>query len=278
MSRIGYATSRDGFHIDYRADEPVFCDTACEQCGNGASPGGAEDPRATLVGDLLVMFYVAYDGRNPPFLAMTSIAKNEFLARRWSAWAKPQAMSQPGLIGKPGVVFPEKINGKYCIMHRVFPHIEIDYRDSLDFESLERDHFKVDAHFTACPPGWESWKTGVGAPPIRTSEGWLLIYASVDHRSARDYGIGAMLLDLDDPSKVIVRTRAPVLEPHEWYETAGFKPFMAFPCGAVVKKPNPDSRDENEHTLTVYYGAAGNYVAAAKQNLGDFLEQLLAQA
>jgi beta-1,2-mannobiose phosphorylase / 1,2-beta-oligomannan phosphorylase len=117
---------------------------------------------------------------------------------------------------------------------------------------------------------WDGGKIGTGAPPIRTKDGWLLIYYGTpyDYVQKPDaynpYLIGAMLLDLDDPTKVLYRSKLPILGPTEDYENNGFKAGVVFPCGAVVM---------NE-TLFVYYGGADSYVCVATANLADFLKKL----
>lgn len=271
ISRIGYASSQDGFQIDYREPTPVFEDLGLEHrsqagsihtpYGSGGSLGGAEDPRATLLEGRVYLFYVAYDGFNPPYLALTSISEEDFLERRWN-WAQPKTVSAAGIIDKSGVLFPEKINGKYVIMHRIFPDIQLDYRDTLEFTS--DDPLRTDARIPASEKGWDSRKIGAGAPPIKTKDGWLLIYYGVDDQDGSCYKIGAMLLDLEEPSKVLYRSKSPILEPKAWYETSGFKPGILYPCGAVLKGED----------LIVYYGAADNYVGAAKVPLEDFLNQI----
>src|SRR5690606_21266786 len=111
---------------------------------------------------------------------------------------------------------------------------------------------------------WDSRKAGAGPPPIKTKDGWLLIYHAVDDRDDRQYKIGAMLLDLEDPTKVLYRSNMPILHPTEWYENEGFKAGVAYPCGAVVV---------DDH-LYVYYGGADSYVCVAARNLEEFLEEL----
>jgi predicted GH43/DUF377 family glycosyl hydrolase len=149
-------------------------------------------------------------------------------------------------------------------MHRIFPHIQIDYVDDLDFDGSrwleEKDRIP------ALENTWDSRKIGAGAPPLKTSEGWLLIYYGVDDRDDRQYKMGAMLLDLDNPAKVLYRSSTPILEPEDWYENSGFKPGIVYPCGAVILN------DE----LLVYYGGADCVVCVAKRNLNSFIQALKA--
>jgi predicted GH43/DUF377 family glycosyl hydrolase len=152
------------------------------------------------------------------------------------------------------------------ILHRVFPDILIDFRDSLDFAADEY----LAGEFVIAPRlrGWDSRKVGAGPPPIRTDEGWLLVYHAVDDRDDSRYKIGAMLLDLENPTKVRFRSRRPILEPEMWYENEGHRFGVVYPCGAVVL-----GRD-----LIVYYGGADRVVCAARAELGTFLEELARSA
>ena len=78
-------------------------------------------------------------------------------------------------------------------------------------------------------------KMGAGAPPLKTNHGWLLIYYGVDEKDASKYKMGAMLLDLNDPTKVLHRSSHPIIEPSDWYENEGHKAGIVYPCGALVK-------------------------------------------
>jgi predicted GH43/DUF377 family glycosyl hydrolase len=267
VSRIGHATSANGVTIDSRDEIPAFQDAALTtntqfavDYGSGGSVGGAEDPRATLLDGIVYMFFVAYDGASPPRLALTTISKDAFLGRRWNEWSSTKTVSPPGVVDKSGTLFPEKIKGKFVVMHRIFPDIQLDYRDDLDFSS-SGDYLQTLARIPASESGWDSRKIGAGAPPIKTAAGWILIYYGVDDADAREYKVGAMLLDLEDPARVLFRCSSPILEPRAWYEQSGFKAGILYPCGAVVKGPD----------LLVYYGAADNFVAVAKVNLAVFL-------
>ncbi len=111
---------------------------------------------------------------------------------------------------------------------------------------------------------WDSAKIGIGAPPIKTDEGWLLIYQAVGYHDSSKYKAGAMLLDLNNPAKVLYRCSSPLLEPTESYENEGHKAGVIYPCGAVIK--NDD--------LLVYYGGADTVSCVAHANIHEFLYQL----
>ncbi|MBP9691290.1 hypothetical protein KBD81_04400 [Candidatus Woesebacteria bacterium] len=272
VSVVGYARSRDGVTIDHRAGEPVFApqegfetnlsNTVNYDFMSGGSYGGCEDPRITKIDDRVYMTYVAFDGYSPPRLAMTSIHIDDFLAERWN-WEKPVLISKPGVVDKSGCLLPEKINGKYVIFHRVFPNIQIDFVDDLNFDG-ETNFLKGEYEIKIRPDKWDSRKIGAGAPPLRTKDGWLLIYYGVDDRDDSKYLVGAMLLDINDPTKVLYRTDHPIIEPVEAYENVGFKPGIVYPCGAVIIKDQ----------LLVYYGGADSHVCVAGAKIDEFLDTL----
>jgi len=274
ISRIGYAMSENGIDIHERSSEPVFTfyskfndsegvyPYSYLQYTSGGSWNGSEDPRVTKLGDTVYMLFVAFDGWNFPRLAMTSIKLADFLAKRWK-WGGVKVISPPGVIDKSGCMFPEKISGKYVIMHRIFPNILIDYVDSLDFKGGQ--YLKGQYSIKVRKGHWDSRKIGAGAPPIRTEYGWLLIYYGVDDKNDSQYKIGAMLLDLERPEKVLYRSDQPILEPIEWYENEGNKAGVIYPCGAVVIKGN----------IFVYYGGADTVVCVATANLKQFLFSLM---
>jgi beta-1,2-mannobiose phosphorylase / 1,2-beta-oligomannan phosphorylase len=275
VSVLGYASSGDGINVDERLNEPAYIPTADfewrggnggygvnDKYVSGGGYGGCEDPRLTKIGDRIYMTYIAFDGWSPPRVALTSIKVEDFLAHRW-LWERPVLITRPGEVNKNCVIFPRKIRDKYVIIHRVFPDILLDYVDDLDFDGtkfLQGQH-KIKHR----PKGWDSRKLGAGAPPIETPEGWLLIYQAVDERDAGRYKIGAMLLDLEHPEKVIARPEVPVLEPNDWYENQGFKAGVAYPCGAVVIGDN----------LHVYYGGADSVVCVASVDLKHFLSEMI---
>lgn len=275
VSRIGYAISENGVDIEERLSKPIFTYHSeftkresvsmpdwYHNYSSGGSWNGSEDPRITKIDDKIYMCFVAFDGYNEPSIAITHIKLKDFLNRKWK-WAGVKIISKPGIIDKSACVFPEKIKGKYVIMHRIFPNILIDFVDSLDFKPGE--HLKGEYQIKIRKDKWDSRKIGAGAPPIKTKHGWLLIYYAVDDKDDSKYKTGAMLLDLNDPTKVLYRTDEPILEPVEWYENNGHKFGVIYPCGAVVVKGK----------LIIYYGGADSYVCAATAKLETFLKELM---
>lgn len=272
-SILGYANSTNGTHITERTNHPAYIPhqafekkqkgkTINQQYMSGGGCEGCEDPRLTRIGDIVYMTYVAFNGYSPPRIALTSIKLEDFLAKRW-LWEKPILISPPGIIDKSACILPEKINNKYVIFHRIFPNILIDFVDDLEFDKGKylKGEYKIEPR---SPMWWDSRKIGVGAPPLKTDRGWLLIYQAVDDKDSGHYKVGAMLLDLKDPTKVLYRSRYPIIEPNQWYENDGFKVGVVYPCGAVIIK----------NQLFVYYGGSDSYVCVATTNLDKFLQQL----
>ncbi|MDD5502809.1 MAG: hypothetical protein PHH26_05015, partial [Candidatus Thermoplasmatota archaeon] len=255
VSVFGYASSTDGIHFEERLEKPIYVPTQPFETGgniyschaefmSGGGYGGCEDPRITKIGDRIYMTYVAFDGSNPPRVALTSIKVDDFLSKKWN-WKKPVLISPPGTVDKNACIFPEKIKDKYVVFHRIFPNILIDFVDDLEFDGNR--YLKGEYAIKPTENGWDSRKIGVGPPPIKTKDGWLVIYQAVGDKDPHyRYKIGAMLLDARDPTKVLFRTKEPILEPSERYEMEGFKPGVTYPCGAVVIGGD----------LHVYYGSA----------------------
>lgn len=271
-SVIGYGRSLDGVSLAYRSSSPSFVPknfvkldkVKLSSFVSGGGYGGCEDPRITRIDDRIYMTYVAFDGASAPRVALTSIAEEDFFANDWK-WTEPVMISRPGVVNKNAVIFPEKVRGKYVIMHRVFPNILIDYLDDLNFDRTK--FLRGDAVIKPRPLFWDSRKIGAGPPPIKTDKGWLLIYHGVGDQDAGRYKVGAMLLETENPEKVIARSYLPILTPEHPLENEGHKAGVVYPCGAVIRKKE----------LIVYYGGADTVTLAAKANSDDFVADLMSQ-
>ncbi len=271
ISRLGYAVSEDGFKIDERLSQPVYEHPLTSNSyfnpfsfASGGSFGGCEDPRPVRVNqeDTIYMTYTACD--QGLRVGLTSIKVKDFLNKKWQ-WKRPALISPPGQTHKNWVLFPEKIKDRYAILHSLNPQISIDFFDTLNFngktyinscyeEKPKGDHWK-----------WENYRVrGVGPPPIKTREGWLIFYHAQDQREPHKFKVGAMLLDLKEPTKVLCCFKEPILEPSELYENNGFKPSVVYVSGAVVKNNN----------LLIYYGSADSYVRVASADFEEFLGAL----
>ena len=266
-SVLGYASSSDGFTFEERLDEPIYLPR------EDFEKKGCEDPRLTKLDDTLYMCYTAYDGKNEPRVALTSIALSDFLAKRWE-WTRPVLISPPGVGDKDAAIFPKKVKGKYAILHRVGTSIWLDLVDSLSLEEgrcIFEEGTCIKGTIIMSPrqekPPAE--KIGIAAPPIETESGWLLLYHIVSKKDDKlYYYVSAVLLDMDDPTRVIARRKTPLLEPEMPYEKEGQVANVVFPCGAVVINDR----------LFVYYGGADKVIGVATVTLSELLEGLLLQA
>ncbi|MEK9175002.1 MAG: hypothetical protein AAB795_00245 [Patescibacteria group bacterium] len=281
LSRVGYAASDNGSDIYDRLPYPVYEHLSQQQSFppkadqplsnnifsylSGGSWGGAEDPRIVRVDEENVL-YMTYTICNGDLrVVLTSIKVEDFLNKKWK-WKSPVIISPPGELHKNWVIFPNKINGKYAILLSVVPEVEVAYFDNLDFDGTTfinsmRGFGPLKNNFSKnC---WDKWIRGVGPVPIKTKYGWLIFYHAIDNDWSK-YKVGAMLLDLENPTKILYRSKKPVLEPDQLYENNGFKGGVVYASGAVVKNGN----------LLVYYGSADNYICVASANLDKFLEEL----
>jgi len=271
ISRIGYAASEGGFGVEERLDYPVYqhpvapSEFTVYSYASGGGFGGVEDPRIVRVDGEQVL-YMTYTACSEGLrVGLTSISIESFLSKRWD-WTTPRLISPPGEVHKNWVIFPEKIHSKYAILHSLSPQILISYLDSLDFKpGSYLTSYHDGGNGTGKKDFWDSVIRGAGAPSIKTELGWLLFYHAIDLREPNKYKIGAILLDLEDPRRVICCSAAPVLEPDMVYENSGFKPGVVYLSGAVVK----------DGVLLVYYGASDNYVCVASCGLEEFLRTLM---
>jgi len=263
-SVLGYAVSKDGVHIDERLTEPIYVPReSFEQKLTPGGNSGCEDPRLIKIGNKIYMFYTAFDGKNPPRVALTWIKASDFLKRKWD-WAKPTLISPPDFDNKNTCVFPEKFNGKYLIIHRIGEDIDFAFSPTLEI----KENAWLDEHrwITLRKGMWDSKKIGLAAPPIKTKDGWILFYHGVSEED-RFYRVGAVLLDLKNPTKIIARSDEPLLEPDMPYEKEGQVPNVVFPCGAVLIG----------ETIFVYYGGGDTTVGVATINVNDLIRYLKAR-
>ena len=176
------------------------------------------------------MTYTACDGGLR--VGLTSIKTKDFVEGKWK-WTPPKLISPPGEVHKNWVIFPEKIKGKYAILHSINPKISIDYLDDLKFEN--------NIPIKSCHGGktrrkyWDTWVRGVGPLPIKTKEGWLVLYHAIDKKDPDRYKVGVLLLDLNNPTKVLCRSKEPILEPDKPYENNGSKAGVVYASGAIIK-------------------------------------------
>jgi len=263
ISRFGYAISEDGFNLNERLDYPVYehpiIPTSCPY-GSGGSLGGAEDPRIVRVKgeDKLYVTYNLFSNEGIR-VCLTSINVKDFLNRRWN-WSKGVPISPPREVHKNWVIFPEKIGGKYALLHSLTPRVSIEYLDSLNFDG--REFIKSQYVRADYPLDWEAVIKGVGPSPLKTDYGWIVFYHGLPKSNPELYCIGVMLLDLEEPTKIVAKAKKPVIIPEG---LKGVKPNVVYTNGAVIK----------EDYIIVYYGAADTCVHVAYAKLEEFVENLI---
>lgn len=280
---LGLATSSDGFNFERVGDQPVLSPSV-----DGFDAGCIEDPRIIKLGD---WYYVTYAARPfppgeywlgekrrflPPTLgedAPWTLRTNQTstglaLTQDFQTWVRAGRLTHPSVDDRDVILFPEKVNGQYVLLHRPmnwtgpeygteYPAMWIAFSDDLLVWQQSKLLAKAELP-------WENRKIGGNTPPIKTEAGWVHLYHAVG--ADRHYRLGAFLLDLDDPSKILGRTTDWLLQPEEWYELEGFYPGVCFPCGNVVL----------DGTLFVYYGGADKYVGVATCPLAELVDYLLA--
>ncbi|MDO8518307.1 MAG: hypothetical protein Q7S26_03395 [bacterium] len=262
-STIGYAATKNGIKIIGRDTTPAYTPKEEFEQKKGPPQGnsGCEDPRLTVLDDTLYMAYTVFDGVHPARAALTSISCKDFLAKKWSTWAKPVLTTPDAFDDKDMCLMPEKIGGQYMLLHRISPQLCADFLDTLDFT---KNRINRCIEIMGPRPGcWDSEKIGIAGPPIKTDRGWLLIYHGVSKSTT--YRLGAVLLDLKNPSIVISRTIDTIFEPLEEYERVGQVRNVVFACGVVLRGD----------TLFIYYGGADTVVGVAKMSLKKLLKILL---
>ncbi len=163
-----------------------------------------------------------------------------------------------------GVLFPRKIQGKFAMLNRPSDNGHTPFGDIYYSESPDLVHWGC--HRWVMGPGtWCYTKVGAGPIPVETSEGWLLIFHGVlTSCNGYVYSMGAALLDLDQPWKVIHRCAPYLLSPQMAYECVGDVPNVVFPCAALV--------DGDTQRMAIYYGAADTVVALAYTHVGELVE------
>ncbi|WP_299111316.1 pesticidal protein Cry7Aa [uncultured Winogradskyella sp.] len=296
FSTIGYSKLEGPLKVVKRLIEPVFFSETPEEFQ------GVEDPRITKIDDTYYLSYAAYDGINVFGAYATSkdlktferqgIITPKFTFEEYSELIKnnyekisihhtlfydlycryklERLMKGKIYVWDKNIIFfPKKINGKFAVFHRLFPSIQILYFNDpseLTVAFWETYISNLRQHIVLQPKyKHESSHIGGGCPPIETDLGWLVIYHSVEnHTKHLIYHASAVLLDLNDPRKVLGRLNKPLFSPTESYEKVGYVNNVVFPTGTALF----------DDELYIYYGAADSCVAVASVNINTLLDEL----
>lgn len=215
---------------------------------------GAEDARVIRLDD---WYYLTYSAASPHGIVPAMARTRDFVA-----YERLGAMFPPH--NKDIALFPEKIGGLYYALHRPCTSSPALWIAS----SPDLAHWGGHREIMGTRPGeWDGERIGCGAEPIRTERGWLQIYhgAIVTPDGGVDYRLGAVLLDLREPWKVLKRLRAPILSPTAPYEADGFVPRVVFHNGLV---------DRGGGVVDLYYGAADERTSGARLHVPTLLARL----
>ena len=168
-----------------------------------------------------------------------------------------------------GVLFPRKVNGKYLLLSRPSDSGHTPFGDIFLSESLDLIHWGKHQYLMGKggQGWWQGTKVGAGPIPIETTVGWLLFYHGVSTTcNGFVYSFGAVILDLDNPGKVLYRTRDYLLTPEKLYETTGFVPNVVFPCANLY--------DAASGRIAIYYGAADTCTALAFTQVDELISYI----
>ena len=282
--RFGLAESDDGIRFTRRSAEPIF-----QSHRDEADGGCVEDPRIVKIGDTYFMTYAArafapgqywlpeasfpplYLGKNDvysadfPELASKNITVTYLAATKdFLRYKRLGRLTEPNVDNRDVVLFPEKVGGKFVLISRPkfqgipevkMPSVWISFGDDL------LSYAKPKLLFTG-KEWWESARIGAGAPPIRTEHGWFMLYHGVDDEGV--YRVGAVLMDLENPERIIARTKQFIMEPEYEYETRGIYNSCVFPTGTVVRNG----------TLYIYYGSADQFINLATVDFNELVGYL----
>ena len=246
LSHLRLLCSDDGISFYEPEGYPLL------QGQTGQEAFGVEDCRVALLDGTYYLTYTA--------VSEQGVGVGLRKTKDWKSFESEGMIIPPH--NKDCAIFEEKINGKFYALHRP-SSVDIGGNYIWIAESPDGIHWgKHKCIITTRKDSWDSARVGAGAAPIKTEKGWLEIYhgANKDHR----YCLGAFLLDLKDPSIVLARSAEPIMVPTADYELTGFFGQVVFTNGHVV----------NGDELTIYYGAADEFVCAAKFSIDEILTSL----
>lgn len=294
-SSVGYALLNGPLEITYRNKKPIL------HPEKKYESQGIEDPRLTRIDDTYYLSYSVYDRVNVSSAYATSTDLKKWRKHRlitprinyrdykhftecctglsdkyhyhYKVFKEhglgPELYKKLYVWDKDVMFFPKKIDGKFAVLHRLYPGIQVIYfedRRDLTLAFWEDYLMNLEQYIVMDPEyPYESSHIGAGAPPIETEEGWLLIYhaAQATPRGVL-YHASAALLDLEDPTVEISRLRSPLFSPKFPWEKKGVVNNIIFPSGTALFGDD----------LYIYYGAADERVAVASVKLSALLAQL----
>jgi predicted GH43/DUF377 family glycosyl hydrolase len=285
---IGMLESDDGIHFRPTQEEPVVTPEML-----GSRYGSVQDARVGRIGDTYYMTYAyrpyawhimptglgvpdATQGEYPGFdgLPTGNQSRSGIAASSDRVhWEHLGWVNGPEIDDRDVVLFPEKINGRYAVLRRPIGQVSTDTGHSEEHPSIQLSYSDdlvrwTEPEVVARPAfAWEDNRIGASPPPIRTDRGWLVLYHGVQnaHPPTRRviYRLGAMILDLENPTRVLARCPHAVMEPEAYYELFGLViPNVVFPTGAV----------DVDGVLHLYYGVCDTAIGLATVPLRGLVE------
>jgi len=272
ISRIGYAVSPDGIHWN-RLRQPVMVPHQ-----GGLDSRGVEDPRITEIDGVFYMAYTIYgrdrlDKDGALVTGQTGITPMLARSDNLIDWQDIGPIVT-GEFNKDHMLFPRKIrrgaSEKYAALHRREPNVWLAYSDDLRTWPEAEMARMYDARPTADPAqpaGWDSYKVGSNGVPVETEHGWLCFYHGVDDPRPGKfaYRTGVVLLDLDDPTRVLRRPKDPIFWPEELWEIRGDVPNVVFSCANIVVGD----------TVYVFYGGGDHVIGLATCPFSELMDYVL---
>lgn len=230
--------------------------------GRNADPGYAYDPRLIKIEDTYyIVWCTDFEG------ASLGIARTK-------DFVSFERLDNPFLpFNRNGVLFPRRINGMYKMLSRPSDSGHTPFGDIFISESPDMNYWGRHKHVMGKRNSewWQNVKIGGGCNPIETEVGWLLIYHGVTGTcSGFVYSFGGAILDIDDPSKVLYRSKRYLLTPEMDYEQSGFVPNVTFPCSALT--------DADTGRMAIYYGSADTYTALAFTTVDTLIDFIMENA
>ena len=280
LIHLGLAVSKDGINFTRCSDKPLLSGDP-----NGLDAGGCEDPRLVKMGDYFYLTYASrpfppgqywredkeYFGFQPEYGPKVLVYNNTLthlaISKDLKSWKKLGPITDAHFDDRDVIIFPEAINGKFYMLSRAMERCGEGYPNKNPAIWLsESDDLLHWDNYTLLMQGetsWEDKKIGAGTPPIKTKDGWLVLYHGVSTKDDA-YRVGAILLDLNNPYKIIARTKDFLMEPEEEYETNGYYNGCVFPTAVVP----------HNGTLYIYYGAGDKVICLATVNEAELLKYL----
>jgi predicted GH43/DUF377 family glycosyl hydrolase len=227
---------------------------------DGLDARGIEDPRVVEIDGVFYMTYTAYgreyQGPGTPTHLGGGVTPMVARSENLIAWERLGSIVT-GEDNKDHVLFPRKIQGRYASLHRRWPNVWIAY--SNDLRSWPEEAM-APIYGPRPENGWDGKSVGSNGVPVETEHGWLLINHAYDENHT--YRMGVVLLDLDDPTRVVRRPKDPIFWPEEIWELRGDVPQVVFSCANPVVAG----------TVHVFYGGADHVIGLATCALSDLIE------